>query len=50
LSMSLAFAYAGLGRPLFALVRSMRRQDARSSRREGSAWLNDSGPPRFIGG
>jgi hypothetical protein len=45
--MSLVFAYAGLGRPLFALVRSMRRQDARSSRRGGSAWLNDSGSLRW---
>jgi CubicO group peptidase (beta-lactamase class C family) len=47
LSMALAFAYAGLGRPLFAIVRSMRRRDERSPRRGGSAWLNDSGPLRW---
>jgi CubicO group peptidase (beta-lactamase class C family) len=47
LSMALAFAYAGLGRPVVAVVRSMRHRDAHPSPRGASFGFNGWDPIRW---
>ena len=47
LSMTLAFGYAGLGRPLVAVVRSLRHRDAHPSPREASFGFNGWDPIRW---